>query len=230
MKSKKSPKADLERKKGLFLEIGFILALGLCLVAFEWSSDDVSTTELGNLSSSEVEIEMIAITKEKEPPPKQNPPKIEPEKILKDLKVVDNKKHVKRIKWDSDLKEKNSPKIITITNNDIIEDPTEPIPFYAVKEKPIYPGGEIAMLKFIQTNSVYPSIPKENGVEGIVLVQFIIDATGKVTNVKTLNQVDSYLDAEALRVVSLLPDWSPGKQREIPVPVTFVLPIKFNLE
>ena len=106
----------------------------------------------------------------------------------------------------------------------------EPIPFYEVKDKPEYPGGEKEMFKFIHSISVYPSIPKENGVEGKVYVQFVIDETGKVVDPVIAIGVDPYLDAEALRIVSLFPRWKPGKQRDMPVPVTFVLPINFNLE
>ncbi len=229
MKSKKSPKADLERKRGLFLEIGFIIALGLCLAAFEWSSEEVNTVELGNLSNTEVEMEMIPIT-EVEPPPEQEKPEVEPEKVIEELKVVDDKKEVDKIKFDSEAKDKNPPKIIIPDEPIVIDEPTEPIPFYEVKDKPEYPGGDKAMFKFIQKNSVYPSIPKENGVEGKVYVQFVIDETGKVINPVIAKGVDPYLDAEAIRVVSLFPKWKPGKQRDIPVPVTFVLPINFNLE
>ncbi len=229
MKSKKSPKADLEPKRGLFLEIGFVLALVLVLAAFEWSSDDVITGDLGSLSNEEDPMEMIAITKEEPPPPKQEPPKQEPEKILLELKVVDDDKKVKDIDWNSEIKNRNPPKII-ISDDVVIDDKLEAIPWHEVKDKPLYPGGEIEMLRFIQKNSVYPSIPKENGVEGKVYVKFVIDETGKVKDLVIMKSIDPYLEAEALRVVSLMPDWTPGKQRGVPVPVTFILPINFDLQ
>jgi protein TonB len=200
------------------------------LAAFEWSSDDVNQGQLGNLSMEEAPMDIAVITREKPPPPIQEPPKQELEKVLLELIVVDNKKDVEKIDWNSELKNRNSPTIVIPSDVIIIDEKPEPIPWHEVKDKPEYPGGEKAMFKFIQKNSIYPAIPKENGVEGKVYVQFVIDETGKVINPVIKKGVDTYLDAEAIRVVSLFPRWKPGKQRDIPVPVTFILPINFNLE
>ena len=85
------------------------------------------------------------------------------------------------------------------------------------------------MMKFIQKNVRYPAIAKEYGIQGKVFVQFIVDKSGAVTNVKIVRGVDKHLDAEAVRVVKSLPKYKPGKQRGKPVRVMFTIPINFTL-
>lgn len=111
----------------------------------------------------------------------------------------------------------------------IIKEDDKVVDFYKIEEKPEFPGGEEALIKWIVDNVKYPEIPKEEGVTGKVYVGFIIDKEGNVTDVKLLNNVDPYLDKEALRVVSSLPAWKPGKQGGESVKVSFQLPIKFML-
>lgn len=105
----------------------------------------------------------------------------------------------------------------------------EVVNFYVIEEKPSFPGGEKAMMEWLANNTKYPDVPKESGVTGKVFVKFIIDKEGKVTDVELLNNVDPYLDKEALRVVSEMPSWTPGKQRGETVKVSFQIPIKFIL-
>jgi len=84
------------------------------------------------------------------------------------------------------------------------------------------------MIKWISANVKYPEIAKENGITGKVFVQFVIDKNGKVTDVQIIRGVDPYLDKEAIRVVSSMPAWTPGKQRGKTVKVSFQLPITFT--
>ncbi len=94
---------------------------------------------------------------------------------------------------------------------------------------PLYPGGEGAMMKYLQKNIKYPTIAKENGVKGTVFVQFVVEKDGKVADVVVAKGVDKSLDAEAKRVVSSMPKWAAGQQGGIPVAVQYVLPVKFEL-
>lgn len=110
-----------------------------------------------------------------------------------------------------------------------VEEEIEPIEFAVVEDKPVFPGGEEALLKFVRDNTVYPEVAKENSIQGKVYIQFVIDSTGKVTNVRVVKGVDPYLDQEATRVIKMLPNWTPGKQRGKTVSVTFVVPISFSL-
>ena len=94
---------------------------------------------------------------------------------------------------------------------------------------PLYPGGEAAMMKYLQKNLKYPAIAKENGVKGTVYVQFVVEKDGKVDDVIVAKGVDKSLDAEAKRVVLAMPKWAAGKQAGQAVAVQYVLPVKFDL-
>ena len=90
-----------------------------------------------------------------------------------------------------------------------------PVPFFAVEEKPLFNGGDAnEFSKWVNSNLKYPSIAQANGVEGRVTLQFTVNPDGSVSNVKVLRGVDSSLDNEAVRVVSMSPKWTPGRQRD----------------
>ncbi|MBN1767576.1 MAG: M56 family metallopeptidase [Prolixibacteraceae bacterium] len=102
--------------------------------------------------------------------------------------------------------------------------------FAIVEEMPQFPGGDMALLNYIKDNVDYPSIAIDNGIEGKVYVYFVIGSDGVVSDVKIARGVDPSLDAEALRVVSSLPNWVPGKQRGENVAVSYNIPINFSLQ
>ena len=95
---------------------------------------------------------------------------------------------------------------------------------------PMFPGGEQALMLFIKTNLKYPPQAAKRNAQGKVVVHFIVDKTGKVTNIKIAKSVDIYLDTEAIRVCKLLPDFYPARQNGEPISVWFSLPISFMLE
>ena len=99
-----------------------------------------------------------------------------------------------------------------------------------VTESPEFPGGPKAMMEYLKTNMRYPQIAKENGIQGRVILQFVVDETGKVRDPKILRSVDPALDAEALRLVEAMPLWTPGKQDGKAVAVRFTVPVSFKLE
>ena len=230
MQIKKSPKADLEKKKMIFLEIGLVLALGICLVAFEWTTEEVTQSNLGDLNMEEVFEEEIENTFEEEQPPEEEIIEEEPEQVIEELVVVEDDKEVDKIEMNSEADENTRTSTSIISTEEVfVEEEVEPIAFAVVEDKPVFPGGDAALMKFIADNTKYPEIAKENGIQGRVFIQFVIDKTGRVTKVQVAKGVDPYLDAEAKRVVAMLPNWSPGKQRGKAVPVTFVVPINFKL-
>jgi TonB family protein len=102
--------------------------------------------------------------------------------------------------------------------------------FYKVDEMPEFPGGEMALLKYITNQTKYPEIARENGIQGKVYVAFIITKEGKVTEPSISRGVDPALDKEALRVIGSLPDWKPGKQGGQAVNVWYTVPITFGLQ
>ena len=101
--------------------------------------------------------------------------------------------------------------------------------FTVVEQMPVYPGGDSARIKFLVDNMIYPKSAKDNGVQGTVYITFVIDETGGVTEIKVLRGIGGGCDEEAIRVVKLMPKWTPGKQSGKNVRVQFNMPLKFTL-
>jgi TonB family protein len=95
--------------------------------------------------------------------------------------------------------------------------------------KPAYPGGEKAMMGYLSKNIRYPQTAKEDGIEGTVFVQFVVEKDGSITDVNVVKGIHSALDSEAKRVVSKMPSWQPGKQNGTDVAVQYTLPVRFEL-
>jgi protein TonB len=98
-----------------------------------------------------------------------------------------------------------------------------------VDEMPMFPGGDLALLKFISENTNYPQKAKENNIQGRVIIRFCVTATGSVNRISVLKGVSPELDVEAVRVVQSLPSFNPGKQKGKAVPVWYMVPITFTL-
>lgn len=229
MESKISPKADLQKKSLMFLEIGLIVALGVCLLAFEWSSSDkVETIDLAAQTVAVEEEEIINTQEQQEIPPEI--PKIP---VLSDIiDIVDDDIQVNDDLFiDTEDNANLGVEIMdyhTAVEEEEVEE--EAIPFALVEEKPKFQGGDANNFSaWVNKNLNYPEIAKENGVQGRVTLQFTVNTDGSVSDVKVLRGVDSSLDKEAVRIVSQSPKWTPGKQRERPVKVTYVFPVIFQL-
>ena len=228
MEIKKSEKANLENKKLLFVEIGLVLSLAITLFAFEWTSTETEVAVLEDTQEIVLEEEIIPITQEAPTPPPAAP-KIP---VLSDqIDIVDDE-----IEVDDDLfmnLEDDSSLGVEIMDyveveEEVVEE--EAIPFQLVEEKPSFQGGDANQFsKWVNSRLEYPEIAKENGVQGRVTLQFTVEKDGSVTKVKVLRGVDPSLDKEAVRVVSMSPKWSPGKQRDRAVPVTYTFPVIFQL-
>jgi protein TonB len=95
---------------------------------------------------------------------------------------------------------------------------------------PVFPGGDLALRKYIANAVKYPVIAQENGIQGKVFITFVVDKDGSVSNARIARGVDPSIDKEALRVVNSLPRWKPGKQRGKPVRVSYTVPINFQLQ
>jgi len=212
---KKDPQISLENKKGMFFQIGLAVTLIAVLISFEWKSYDKSNYNLGDLNLDDMEEEIIPITRQEVKPPPPPPPPPEIIEIVEDEVEIENEVEIEETDTDED-------EIVEIEEDD------EEF-FMVVENMPEFPGGDLGLMKFIQKNVRYPAIAKEYNITGKVYVSFIVDKQGSVTNVKIVRGVDKNLDAEALRVVSLLPKYKPGKQRGKAVRVMFTIPINFTL-
>ena len=110
------------------------------------------------------------------------------------------------------------------------EEPEEQQIFQVVEEMPEFPGGMAECLKFIGKNIKYPTIAQENGVQGRVIIQFVVNQDGSIVDPVVVRSVDPYLDKEALRVIKTMPKWKPGKQRGKAVRVKYTVPVTFKLQ
>ena len=227
MEVKKSEKASLGNKRLFFMEIGFFLALLIVYGAFEYSSKEKKEKTLVAVSGQIDEVEEIPITNETPPPPPETPDIQLSDNIDivdDDLEVEDN---ILKLEDDADLGVEIKDYIEQV-EEEVVEE--EAIPFALVEQKPGFMGGDAnAFSKWVNERLQYPEIAKENGIQGRVTLQFVVGADGKVTNVKVLRGVDPALDKEAVRVVQSSPKWTPGKQRDRAVKVTYTFPVIFQL-
>ena len=103
-------------------------------------------------------------------------------------------------------------------------------PYISVEEMPEYPGGIPELMKFLSENISYPQDAIDNNIQGRVILKFVVNTDGSIDRIQILRGIDNSLDTEAIRVVSSLPKFKPGKQNGVPVPVWFLLPVHFRLE
>ena len=228
MEVKKSPKADLENKKTANLLIGVILTLSVLFIGFEWSEREVTVVTDSGITEIVFEDEMVPITEQE--PPKQAPPPPEAPKMEEIIEIADNEADVEEstIEATDDIQAAVEVKYGTVEVEE--EEVEEEEIFQVVEEAPEFPGGQKECMAWLGKNIVYPQISAEQGVQGRVIVQFVVNKDGSIVDAIIVRGVDPYLDKEALRVVGKMPKWKPGKQRGKPVRVKFTLPIMFRLQ
>lgn len=244
----KYPGADVFQYSGTFFNLGLALSLALTVLAFGWTQYDAEiyipddALELPD----EIEVEPPRTAEPPPPPPPPPPPIIEEvpdEEILEDEEVTFEDQSIDQS---------------TIVEAPVADAPPPPPPpppppepkveeiFKVVEDMPRFPGCEDLpskeerkqcadkkMLEFIYKNIKYPAIARENGVEGVAVIQFVVEKDGSITDAKVVRDPGAQTGSEALRVVELMGNqhqWIPGKQRGRNVRVQFNLPVKFRLE
>jgi len=228
MEPKKSPKADLENKRGIFVQLGLVISLGLVLLAFNWNSQIKEADNLGQVQAQDVEDEMIPITRPEEVKPPPPPP---PPQVVEVLNIVDNNADIDdELQIEDTEADDNTVVNVAPIQQQEEEKKDEQQVFFIVEDMPEFPGGDLALRKYIANAIKYPVIAQENGIQGKVYVNFVVNKDGSVTDAKIARGVDPSLDKEALRVINSLPKWKPGKQRGKPVRVSFTVPINFVLQ
>ncbi len=227
MEVKKSPKADLENKRGLFLEIGLALTLLFVFAAFEWRVDSAEATGLAEEQEQVVEEEIIPVTRTE--PTKPPPPPPPAPKIADVLDIVDNEEDIEdELEIEDSEADQDEEVEIQDVEEEEEEDDDNTI-FVKVEHMPVFSGGDLQ--PWLAKHTEYPAVAQENGITGRVYVSFVVNKKGKVENVKVVRSGgDSSLDKEAVRVVKSMPSWKPGKQRDKAVKVTYTVPINFQLQ
>ncbi len=228
MEAKKTPKADLEKRRGLYLEIGLVVILALALVAFNIKSYDKEVKEVNTrVAESEIDAEVLNTPPEELPPP----PPPEQEIVATDLKVVENDEQpineVGLINAE-DNANKAQETFVKVEVKEEVEEVEEEV-FLVVEDDPEFPGGLSALSQYLASNIKYPQLAKENNITGKVFVSFVVEKDGSVGQVKILRDIGGGCGAEAVRVVKAMPKWKPGKQRGKPVRTQFNLPVDFSL-
>ena len=228
MEVKKSPKADLENKKTTNLLVGAIIILAVLFVGFEWSERDKQVTTDTGIAEVLFEEEIIPITEQEQP--KQAPPPPEAPKMEEVLEIMDNDSEVEEstIQVSDDTQAAVEVKYTPVEVEE--EEVEEQQIFQVVEEMPEFPGGMAECMKFLGKNIKYPTISQENGVQGRVIVQFVVNRDGSIVDPVVVRGVDPYLDKEALRVIQMMPKWKPGKQRGKAVRVKYTVPVMFRLQ
>ena len=235
MEPKKSPEADLEKSRGVFLQFGIVVALLLCIFLIEYKTYDESISDLGELDV-QMDDEIIPITqREVAPPPPPPPPPPEVIEVVEDDVELEDELELQTT--ETDMMEE----VEVIEMEEEVSD--EVLSFAVVESVPIFPGCEDAkdneerktcfqqkVLIFVSNNFEFPEMAKEMGIQGRVYVNFVIEKNGSITNVEIVRGVDPLLDDEAVRVVKKLPKLIPAKQRGKPVRMSFTLPINAKLQ
>lgn len=227
MERKKSKKADLENKKGMYVQIGLVVTLSVILIGFEWTTKEKEDTDTSMVSSIAMEDEMV-VTRRNPPP---EPKKIELPKVAEVLEIVEDDIEIEDFDFDMEVDDETDY-VFTMITDDGEEEVAEEQIFYIVEDMPTFNGGDPAVefRNYISKNLEYPEIAAENGISGKVIVQFAVNAQGRVVDAVILRSVDPALDKEAIRVVMGSPPWTPGKQRGKAVKVMFTFPINFVLQ
>ena len=225
MEIKKHPHADAQRQRGPFVMLGLFVTAAFVFMAFSYRSTDGATgsgADEGNNRDIEFEITEL----DKPPPPEDTPPP--PETPSLTPPPTDD---VREVEDEDDQTQTSLP--VDVPPPPANPGPITPPPadeiFDVVEEEPAFPGGEDKMQEFIKKNVKYPDMSVQMGDQGKIYVRFVVEKDGSITNVSIARGVTPELDKEAMRVVKMMPNWSPGKQRARPVRTNVVIPIVFKL-
>ncbi|MBO3700816.1 energy transducer TonB [Roseivirga sp. E12] len=223
MEIKKNPKADLARKSALFMMIGLVTSLSITIIAFEWKSTDMGDLmDLGSVSDDFADLIDIPPTEQL---PKE-PPKV---KHFQIIDVPDDEEIDEEIDIDLD---------IDITEDTEIDDvffepePDEEIADEVMlfpEEQASFPGGLKAWRKFLNDNLKYPRQAKRMNLSGTVMLSFVVNKEGMISDIEVIREVGGGCDEEAVRVLGLSPRWNPGLQRGRAVKSRMNIRVVFSL-
>lgn len=228
MELKKNPKADLEKRRGLYLEIGLVVSLVAALVAFNLKSYDKEEKEQFVREASEEQEEIIIQTQQEELPP---PPPPEAPEVTTEFEVVEDDAEIKtELVVNAEVTDDTKNIEITPVKIEEEEEEEDVQIFTVVENDPEFPGGMEALYKYLRSNIKYPQLARDNNITGKVYVTFVVEKDGSIANPRVLKDIGGGCGAEAIRVVKAMPKWTPGKQRGKAVRVQFNLPVSFNLQ
>lgn len=229
---------ELRGQKATGILIGYVLTLALMFVAFEYTQRDVKVVEEEKIYDMAFEEDMIPVTQQQEvvaPPPAALKP-ITPEI----LNVVDNETELpeEEVETSEEVNQAitttvgtGAPSAAVATGpvGPVVEEVDDDRIFDVVEENAQFPGGEEACMKWLRDHIKYPSICQDQGVQGRVIVGFVVNRDGSIVDVKVVRSPDQHLSDEAVRVVKQMPKWKPARQGNKTVRSRFNLPVMFRL-
>ena len=226
MQVKKSENASLEKDKLVYVLMGLVFTLSLVYVALEWTEKEVSKYEVTDTEFLfEEEVEIQQTTQETPPPPP--PPAVQEVEVLN---VVEDNVETESIEVNAE-DDKAEEVVIAAPVEAPVEEEEEEVVFVVVESMPEFPGGQQALFKYLSENVKYPVIAQENGIQGRVICQFVVNKDGSIVDVEVVRSGgDPSLDKEAIRVIKSMPKWKPGKQRGKAVRVKYTVPVNFKLQ
>ena len=237
MEVKKNPSLETSTLSNLFFTGGLVVALGLTIFAFEYKTyDEIEKAEAKAevISEQVMTLEDIPVTTQQAapvaPPPPEPEFKVAKEEAKEEDPIEDDKKkNTDVITPPGDTTKKKGPPIV-FNNPPPVEQPKDEI-LDVVQKKAGFPGGDKEYTKFLSSNLKYPNSALRNNIEGTVYVRFIVDKDGSIIKdcVKVAKSVDPALDAEAVRVVRMSPNWTPALQNERPTKQRIRVPVKFKI-
>ena len=216
----------LEKQRRIFFLIGLIISLSAVLAAFEWKTYDISMDGFVRTDHGVVDFDLAPITKHEKPKPPE--PIFKPALVIKGVDDNTDVPDIVLFNPESDPTD-SIPEFVY----DPVDEPdgvTEDIVFKISEDMPEFPGGQRALMAYLSSKVKYTQMAREAAIQGIVYVQFIVEKDGSVSTVELLRGLGGGLDEIALEVVRSMPDWSPGKQRGVPVRVAMTVPFKFKLQ
>ena len=226
MKNHQFSKKRLEGKRTIFFQIGMIIALSIVLIAFEWKSEMKKPVIIDSGYGHHDDVELPDITKQPEKK-KEIPSKPEPQ--ISKLEVTDDKTEVEDFDFTVEAKADDA-----VPQDIPPEIPDEPnvggdvfVPF--PQEQAEFPGGYVALMKYLANNLEYTRQAREMGINGKVLVYFEVGTDGSLSKIEILRGLGYGLDEEVIRVLKASPKWIPGKQGGRAVKSPFRLPVNFKL-
>lgn len=221
----KSAHQKLHEKQPLFFSIGLVIALLLVISAFEWKQEKMHTPiDLPTEEEAYILPPMPSTVHSAPPPPPPMAKKVE--------RAAEPQKAKNIIETIAELDPNDFTEPVTIDIVDLPA-PTDEKPdeiFIGAEEMPSFRGGLKGFYDYFGKNVEYPKLAKKSNITGTVVVSFVIDKDGSITDIKVIKGIGFGCDEEAVRVLKNAPKWNPGKQRGVPVKVSMTLPIKFALK
>lgn len=223
---KKTSKADLEKLRPLLFNLSLVITLLLIIAAFEWESATTDTKKTVVADKSAFE-EIIDVPQTEIPPPP--PPQVIQQPRIVEVPDQEEIEEEINVQFDIDVTDQSVSQEFKIETQVVVEE-EEADKIFLVVEQPASPkGGMSAFYTFISQNIRYPAQARRMGVEGKVFVEFVVEKDGSLSSFTVIKGIGAGCDEEAIRILQLSPQWTPGKQRGQPVKQRMVLPIHFKM-